>query len=77
MDTRNFDLIAGSLAQTQTRRGALRLLAAAAFGVGGAAILSIEQSDAKKKRKNKNRPGPVSPAREPRWRRQAPLPLLP
>jgi hypothetical protein len=57
MDTRNFDLIAGSLAQTQTRRGALRLLAAAAFGVDGAAILGIEQSDAKKKRKNKKKKG--------------------
>jgi hypothetical protein len=53
MDTRNFDLITSSFTEIQTRRGALRLLAAAAFGVGGATMLGIEQSDAKKKRKKK------------------------
>lgn len=57
MDTQRFDRMASSFAQTQTRRTALRMLAATAFGVGGLTLLTVEEGDAKKKRKKKGGSG--------------------
>jgi hypothetical protein len=57
METQQFDRITSSLAASQTRRSALRTLAAAAFGAGSLAILGREEIVAKKKRKGKKRRG--------------------
>ena len=53
MDSQRFDRIASSFAETRTRRNALHVLAAAAFGAGSLAVLGGDNVDAKKKRKKK------------------------
>ena|SRR5215208_2062365 len=55
MATTRFDKITSSLAQTQTRRGVLRLLATAALGAGGLTALGHDASQAKKKGKRKKK----------------------
>jgi hypothetical protein len=57
MDIQHFDRIAGSFAESRTRRGALRALAAAAFGIGGLTLLNDDESAAKKKRNKKKKGG--------------------
>jgi hypothetical protein len=69
METTRFDEIASTLAETSTRRGALRFLAAAAFGLGSVAVLGHEESAARRRRggKKKNRKatsGSVKAARQ-------------
>ncbi len=49
METTRFDAITSTFAGTSTRRGALRVLAAAAFGAGGLAILGQDEGQARKK----------------------------
>ena len=51
MATTRFDAITNSLAETHSRRGALRLLGLAALGASGLAVLGAEEGEAKKKRK--------------------------
>jgi hypothetical protein len=53
MATTRFDAVTSSLAQTHSRRGALRLLGLAALGASGLAVLKTEEGQAKKKRKKK------------------------
>lgn len=53
METKSFDAIATTLARTNSRRGALRFLAAAALGAAGLATVAGEDADAKRKRKKK------------------------
>ena len=53
MEIERFDAITSSFAERSTRRGALRGLAAVAFGVGGLAFLGSDEIAAKKKRKKK------------------------
>ena len=53
MATTRFDAVTSSLAQTHSRRGALRLLGLAALSASGLAVLSHEEGQAKKKRKKK------------------------
>jgi hypothetical protein len=53
MDTQRFDRISSTFAETSSRRGALRALAAVALGAGGLAFLSGDDIAAKKKRKKK------------------------
>jgi hypothetical protein len=57
MDTQHFDRIAGSFAESRTRRGALRALAAAAFGIGSVALLADDESTAKKRKRKKKKGG--------------------
>jgi hypothetical protein len=60
METQQFDRLAGALATGRTRRGALRVLATAAFGVGLAA-LDEDGAAAKKKSKRKRPNGDSRP----------------
>ena len=55
MATTRFDQITSSLAQKQTRRGALRLLATAALGAGGLTALGHDAGQAKNKKKGKRK----------------------
>jgi hypothetical protein len=49
MATTRFDEITSTLSQTSTRRGALRFLAAAAFGAGSLALLGQDETDARRR----------------------------
>ena len=49
METTRFDEITSTLAETSTRRSALRFLAAAAFGVGAMTVLGGEESSARRR----------------------------
>lgn len=60
MDTTGFDRIATTLAETGTRRGALRFLAAALGGAGLMVLGSGEEAAAKDKRKRR-RGSPLGP----------------
>jgi hypothetical protein len=51
LDTERFDSLTSSFAGTSTRRGALRFLAAAALGAGSLALISQDDTDARRKRK--------------------------
>jgi hypothetical protein len=65
LESTRFDRITSTLTERQSRRGALRLLAAAVFGGGSLALLAREETEARKKRKKRNRrkkPGPARPA---------------
>jgi hypothetical protein len=53
METTRFDQITSTLGETRTRRGALRALAAAAFGLGSVAVLGGQESAAKRRKKGK------------------------
>ena len=53
METTRFDQITSTLGETSTRRGALRALAAAAFGLGSVAVLGSQESAAKRRKKGK------------------------
>jgi hypothetical protein len=53
MATTRFDAVTSSVAQTHSRRGALRLLGLAALSASGLAVLGHEETAAKKKRKKK------------------------
>jgi hypothetical protein len=53
MDSKRFDAITGSFADTHSRRGALRLLGLAALGASGLAVLGHEDGQAKKKKRKK------------------------
>jgi hypothetical protein len=53
MDTQRFDRLTSTLVETRTRRGTLRLLAAAALGAGGLTVLGRGESEARKRRKSK------------------------
>jgi hypothetical protein len=58
MESQQFDRIAQTLTETRTRRGALRLLAAAAFGAAIPVVASGDV-DAKKRKKKGKKPGTV------------------
>jgi hypothetical protein len=49
MEKTRFDEITSTLAATSTRRGALRFLATAAFGLGSIAVLGSEESSARRR----------------------------
>jgi hypothetical protein len=51
LETARFDRIAATFAQNRTRRGALRLLGAAALGAGGLSLLSAHDGEARRRRK--------------------------
>ena len=55
METARFDHITSTLGETSTRRGALRGLAAAAFGLGSVAVLGSQESAAKRRRGSKKK----------------------
>jgi hypothetical protein len=55
METTRFDQITSTLGETSTRRGALRALAAAAFGLGSVAVLGSQESAAKRRKKGKKK----------------------
>jgi hypothetical protein len=55
METSRFDTITSTVAQTGSRRGALRLLATAALGAGGLTLLGRTGTAAKKKSKGKGK----------------------
>ena len=55
METARFDQITSTLGETSTRRGALRALAAAAFGLGSVAVLGSQESAAKRRKKSKKK----------------------
>ena len=55
MDTTRFDRITSTFAQSHSRRGALRLLAAATLGAGGLSVLATDEGQAKKRRKGKGK----------------------
>ncbi len=57
METTRFDQIASSFAQTHSRRGAFRLLAASATGASGLTVFGHDESQAKKRRKKKGGKG--------------------
>jgi hypothetical protein len=56
METTRFDAIATTLAETSTRRGALRFLAAAALGAGSLALLGQDEGEARRRRPGRRRP---------------------
>ena len=58
METARFDHITSALAETSTRRGALRGLAAAAFGLGAVAVLGSQESAAKRLKKGQKKKSP-------------------
>jgi hypothetical protein len=49
METTRFDQITSTLAESSTRRGALRFLAAAVLGAGSLALLGQEESEARRR----------------------------
>lgn len=56
MDTQRFDHIATTLASSRNRRGVLQIIGAAAFSIGGLAVLAVDEGDARrKKRRNKKK----------------------
>lgn len=55
MDSTRFDRIAAALTGETGRRDTLRLLGASLLGVGGLALLSVDDIEARKKRKNKKK----------------------
>jgi hypothetical protein len=57
MDTTRFDTLTSSLAATSTRRGALRFLAATAFGLSSLAVLGGEESVARRRGGKKKKGG--------------------
>lgn len=57
MESECFDGITTTLAQTNNRRGALRMLGAAVLGIGGVSLLGLQESDAKRKRGKKGKKG--------------------
>jgi hypothetical protein len=57
METTRFDQITTTLAETSTRRGAFRFLAAAAFGLGAMTVLGSEEGEARRRRGGKKRRG--------------------
>lgn len=54
MDTERFDRLTSTFAETRTRRGALRILAAAVAGAGGLTFLSKSGASARTRRKKKS-----------------------
>lgn len=56
METARFDEITSIMSASRTRRGALRLLAAAAFGAAGLAAVGGDETAARKRRPNKKGP---------------------
>jgi hypothetical protein len=66
METNQFDELTSSLATSGNRRGAVRALAAAAFGLGGLSLLRQEEADARRKhKKHKHNGGTVPPPSPP------------
>jgi hypothetical protein len=64
MATTRFDEITSTLAETSTRRGALRFLVAAVFGAGSLALVGAQESEARRRRPVRRRPRrPGSPPR--------------
>src|SRR3712207_1520248 len=57
METTRFDQIASNVARTHSRRGAFRLLATAALGAGGLAVLGQDEGQARKRGKKKGGKG--------------------
>ena len=57
METTRFDQITSTLAETSTRRSALRFLVAAAFGAGSMVLLGADESEARRRRGGKRRGG--------------------
>jgi len=51
MDTTRFDKLTSTFAQSQSRRGALRLLGAALVSAGGLGLLAADESHARRKKK--------------------------
>ena len=62
MDSKHFDRIATTLADTQTRRGLLRLLTGAALGAAGVSLLGSEETGARRRKGRKGGSGGQLPA---------------
>lgn len=65
METRNFDRIAASLSEVQSRRDTFRIFGAALLGVGGVSLLAVEgeakRGKKRKKTKKQNQDDPQTP----------------
>ncbi len=56
MESQRFDRIASTFARSNSRRGVLTLLGAAALGAGGLAVLAADEGEARRKnKKNKGK----------------------
>lgn len=55
MESKCFDGITSTFAQTNSRRGAIRMLGAAVLSIGGVGLLGLQESDAKRKGKKKKK----------------------
>ncbi len=57
MDSKHFDRIASTLADTQNRRGLLRMLTGAALGAAGVSLLGSENIGARRRKRRKTGTG--------------------
>jgi hypothetical protein len=55
METRQFDRITATFAQTRSRRSVLGVLGVAAFGASGVSLLSVAEGEAKRRGKGKKK----------------------
>jgi hypothetical protein len=63
MEHEKFDRLISRVAESGTRRGALRFLAATALGVGGLSVLHQDETVARRKRKKHKGTGGSSPTK--------------